>query len=75
MFRAAPHSGGASFPAPIPGNPTGSGRAIRPPVQREPINVQRWLTRAGIVATLLGAAYVLAELAGGAGGQPCSGGR
>ncbi len=31
-------------------------------MQREPINVQRWLTRAGIVATLLGAAYVLAVL-------------
>ncbi|MGY2895485.1 hypothetical protein [Deinococcus sp. UYEF24] len=53
---------GTSFPAPTPGNPANSGHGIRPPVQREPINVQRWLTRAGIVATLLGAAYVLAVL-------------
>ena len=52
----------SGFPAPTTGNPTSSGHGIRPPVQREPINVQRWLTRAGIVATLLGAAYVLAVL-------------
>ncbi|WP_407569719.1 hypothetical protein [Deinococcus altitudinis] len=53
---------GTSFSAPISGNPANGGHGIRPPVQREPINVQRWLTRAGIVATLLGAAYVLAVL-------------
>lgn len=31
-------------------------------VPRQPVDVQRWLTRAGIVATLLGVAYVLAVL-------------
>jgi len=50
----------ASFPgvslAPVQTGPV--------PVPRDPIDVQRWLTRAGIVATLLGVAYVLAVLEG-----------